>query len=121
MRVVLYLALGNRRVDPRDHAQGFSLAGASRRAPIQFERVVRSASSQPSSVNSPTIEMAGTKSGAPNASGPDQNDIAGKSDPLTKWAMRAILLFITLASFSWLDTIKVSFPPSLPVPSLASS
>jgi hypothetical protein len=51
--------------------------------------------------------MAGIKSVTPNASGPDQSNIAARSDPLTKWAMRAIFLFITLASFSWLDTIKV--------------
>ncbi|KAI0000850.1 C-8 sterol isomerase [Russula vinacea] len=34
------------------------------------------------------------------------NNTAPKSDPLTKWATRAIVLFITLATFSWLDTIK---------------
>lgn len=43
------------------------------------------------------------------------NNTAPKSDPLTKWATRAIVLFITLATFSWLDTIKVpSIPFSLP-------
>jgi C-8 sterol isomerase len=53
--------------------------------------------------------MAGTKSVTPAASRPDQNSTAPKSDSLTKWATRAIFLFITLATFSWLDTIKVSF------------
>ncbi|KAF8483841.1 C-8 sterol isomerase [Russula ochroleuca] len=47
--------------------------------------------------------MARTKSEPPS----DQcNTAQQKSDPLTKWATRAILLFITLATFSWLDTIK---------------
>lgn len=57
------------------------------------------------------VEMAGIKSVTPNASVPDKSDTAAKCDPLTKWATRAIFLLITLASFSWLDTIKVSFPP----------
>jgi hypothetical protein len=49
--------------------------------------------------------MARTKSEPPS----DQcNTAQQKSDPLTKWATRAILLFITLATFSWLDTIKVT-------------
>ena len=36
-----------------------------------------------------------------------QNSISPKSDPFTKWVTRALVLLITLASFSWLDTIKV--------------
>lgn len=51
--------------------------------------------------------MASAKSASPTASRPDQNNIRPKSDPLTKWVARAIYLLITLATFSWLDTIKV--------------
>ncbi|KAF8504813.1 C-8 sterol isomerase [Russula emetica] len=50
--------------------------------------------------------MANTKLASPSASRPDQNNIGPKSDPLTKWATRIIYLLITLATFSWLDTIK---------------
>lgn len=51
--------------------------------------------------------MGGTKLASPTASRPDQKiDICSKSDPLTKWAIRTIYLLITLATFSWLDTIK---------------
>jgi hypothetical protein len=53
--------------------------------------------------------MAGTKSVTPAASRPDQSNAAPKCDPLTKWATRAIFMFMALATFSWLDTIKVSF------------
>jgi len=50
--------------------------------------------------------MAGTKSGStpPNSSG--QSICQKKYDPLTKWATRAFVLLLTLATFSWLDTIK---------------
>jgi len=52
--------------------------------------------------------MFGTKSGSATPSDPGQNiAAAAKSDPLTKWATRAIFLLLTLATFSWLDTIKV--------------
>jgi hypothetical protein len=60
--------------------------------------------------------MAGTKAVTLAASTPDQSNVTAKCDPLTKWATGAILLFITLATFNWLDTIKVpSFLPSLSV------
>ena len=35
------------------------------------------------------------------------SSISSKSDPFTKWVTRALVLLITLATFSWLDTIKV--------------
>ena len=57
----------------------------------------------------PSLKMANTKSASsPSASRPDQNNIVPKSDPLTTWVTRIIYLLITLATFSWLDTIKVS-------------
>ncbi|KAH9050894.1 ERG2/sigma1 receptor-like protein [Lactarius deliciosus] len=39
-------------------------------------------------------------------SSPVSQSIPPKSDPFTKWAIRALVLFVTLATFSWLDTIK---------------
>jgi len=51
--------------------------------------------------------MPRTKSASPNASRLDKDNIARCGDPLTKWVTRAIYLLITLATFSWLDTIKV--------------
>ncbi len=53
------------------------------------------------------LKMTSTKSGSPNVSRLDQNNIAKRNDPLSKWVTRAIYLLITLATFSWLDTIKV--------------
>jgi C-8 sterol isomerase len=54
--------------------------------------------------------MGDTKLASPSASRPDQkNNIGPKRDPLTKWVTRIIYLLITLATFSWLDTIKVAF------------
>jgi hypothetical protein len=91
---------------------------SSRRDPIQFkqsyDRPANCGFSRKKRILGPThqlVEMAGIKSVTPNASVPDKSDTAAKCDPLTKWATRAIFLLITLASFSWLDTIKVSFPP----------
>jgi len=49
--------------------------------------------------------MATVKSGSVPPNVPSQNTTQ-KGDPLTKWATRAIFLLITLATFSWLDTIK---------------
>jgi len=52
--------------------------------------------------------MATIKATSPTASRPDNkgNIATTKGDPLTKWVARAIYLLITLATFSWLDTIK---------------
>ncbi|KAH9976239.1 ERG2/sigma1 receptor-like protein [Lactifluus volemus] len=52
--------------------------------------------------------MASTKSGPAHQNPSDQctSPKKKKPDPLTKWATRALVLFITLATFSWLDTIK---------------
>jgi hypothetical protein len=50
--------------------------------------------------------MSGKKSGSVTPNTPDPK-LSKKCDPLTKWAARAIFLFMTLATFSWLDTIKV--------------
>jgi C-8 sterol isomerase len=36
------------------------------------------------------------------------NNFGPKKDPLTKWVTRTIYLLITLATFSWLDMIKVA-------------
>jgi len=49
--------------------------------------------------------MSGKKAGSAIPSTPDPES-SQKCDPLTKWATRAIFLFMTLATFSWLDTIK---------------
>jgi len=49
--------------------------------------------------------MTEKKSGSATPSTPDPK-ISQKCDPLTRWAARAILLLMTLATFSWLDTIK---------------
>ncbi|KAH9036192.1 ERG2/sigma1 receptor-like protein [Lactarius hengduanensis] len=39
-------------------------------------------------------------------SSPVPQSIPPKSDPFTKWVTRALVLLVTLATFSWLDTIK---------------
>ena len=43
----------------------------------------------------------------PSSGSPSSYIPPPKSDPFTKWATRALVLLVTLASFSWLDTIKV--------------
>jgi hypothetical protein len=57
--------------------------------------------------------MSGKKSGSVTPNTPDPK-LSKKCDPLTKWAARAIFLFMTLATFSWLDTIKVNILVSPP-------
>jgi C-8 sterol isomerase len=57
--------------------------------------------------------MANTKLASPSASRPDQSNTGPKKDPLTKWVTRTIYLLIALATFSWLDTIKVAFTHTL--------
>jgi C-8 sterol isomerase len=57
--------------------------------------------------------MTGKKTESTPPPVPGQYD-SQKRDPLTKWATRAIFLLLTLATFSWLDTIKVRSHPSKP-------
>ncbi|KAI0002135.1 C-8 sterol isomerase [Russula compacta] len=51
------------------------------------------------------MTMTSTKSESTPPNAPGQ-DTSKKCDPLTRWATRAIFLLVTLATFSWLDTIK---------------
>ena len=75
---------------------------------------------QPSSVQRNFQKMSGKKSGSVTPNTPDPK-LSQKCDPLTKWAARAIFLFMTLATFSWLDTIKVKTLSLFPIKNILFS